>query len=249
MSGDVPWYVSAFGADYLAVYPHRDVDSARREVANLLARAPFSGPMLDLCCGFGRHTLALRERGVDVFGVDLSADLLARARDLPGGEHLRGRLVRADARAVPFADGAFGSVVNLFSSFGYFGDAGDARVLAEIARLLRPGGHALLDLMNPARIRKGLVPRSESRRGKALLREVRSLEEEGRRVVKEVTLEVPGEEPRRWREDVRLYEHEEIVAAAARLGLSCEAAWGGFEGAPFEPDAERQVLLLARSQG
>lgn len=248
MSDDVPWYVSAFGADYLEVYPHRDLDSARREVAGLVALAPLSGRVLDLCCGFGRHTLALVERDVDVFGVDLSADLLDRATLLPGGERLRGRLVRADARAVPFADGAFDGLVNLFSSFGYFGEEGDARVLAEIARLLRPGGHALLDLMNPARIRAGLVPRSETRRGRALLHEVRSLADGGRRVVKEVTLELPGSAPRRWREDVRLYEHEELVAAAARSGLAPEGVWGDFDGAPFGPDAPRQVVLLARAR-
>ena len=51
-------------------------------------------------------------------------------------------------RRLPFRDGAFEAVANLFTSFGYFFDeAQNRRVLGEIARVLRPGGAFLLDLM------------------------------------------------------------------------------------------------------
>ncbi len=63
---------------------------------------------------------------------------------LAGGERLRGRLFRGDARAVPFGDGSFDAVLNLFSSFGYFGEQGDGQVLGEIARLVRPGGQVVI---------------------------------------------------------------------------------------------------------
>ena len=240
-----PWWIEAFRADYLAVYPHRDLESARREVAHLLEQG-VRGRVLDLCCGFGRHALALRERGADVFGMDLSAELLARARELPDGQLLHGRLVRADARAVPFASGCFDALVSLFSSFGYFGDDGDARVLSEIARVLRPGGVAWLDLMNPERIRAGIVPESRTERGGAVLEERRHLEQGGRRVVKDVVLRLDGGAARSWRESVRLYDTLELEKLALQRGLALLGVQGDFDGSALRAQSPRQILRLSK---
>ena len=243
---ETPWYVAAFGADYTAVYPHRDLPSARREVAHLL-EAGVGGRVLDLCCGFGRHALAMAEAGVDVLGVDLSPELLVRARELPGAAALDGRLVRADARAVPCHDGAFDAVVNLFSSFGYFGEDGDAQVLDEVARLVRPGGRAVLDLMNPARIRAALVPASSREVEGGVLEERRALADGGRRVTKDVRLVLADGGERRWREDVRMYEHGELVELLRARGLEVTRVEGDFDGTHFGPDAPRQLVHLRRA--
>lgn len=256
-----PWYERAFRDDYRLVYAHRDLAAARDEVGWLVEQG-LAGRVLDLCCGFGRHTLALAERGLDAFGLDLSAELLAAARELEGFEHrLAGRLVRADATRVPFADACFDGVAVLFSSFGYFGEEGDARMLREVARVLRPGGLAVLDLMNPARIRAGLVPDSRRSGPGFELVERRRLEEGGRRVVKEVELTLTdpaagGPGARRWREDVRMYEPAEVRALLGRSGLVLERAAGDFGLAPEAvegawsgpaPGAPR-MLLFARAR-
>lgn len=239
------WFEEAFRADYRAVYPHRDLEAARPEARWLVAHG-VRGRTLDLCCGFARHTLLLREAGVDVFGLDLSEDLLAAARTLPGAEQqLAGRLVRGDARELPFASASFGSLVNLFSSFGYFGELGDERVLAEIGRVLRPGGLAVLDLMNPAFVRANL--RDETRREGEdfLLRERRALVDGGRRVVKDVELVRHGES-RRWREDVRLYELPELRTKLATHGLDVREVHGGFADEPAGDSAPRLLLVVTR---
>jgi SAM-dependent methyltransferase len=240
-----PWWVEAFRADYLTVYPHRDLESARQEVAHLVEQG-VRGRVLDLCCGFGRHALALRKRGADVFGLDLSPDLLARARELPDGELLHDRLVRADARAIPFASGCFDALVNLFSSFGYFGDDGDARVLSEIARVLRPGGLAVLDLMNPERIRDGIVPESRTERDGVVLNEHRRLEDGGRRVVKDVVLRLDGGAARSWRESVRLYDARELETLALHRGLALLGVQGDFDGSALRPQSPRQMLRFSK---
>lgn len=246
MTNTEPWYVSAFKANYREVYPHRDLASARAEVKWLVEQG-LQGRTLDLCCGFGRHSLAMAQAGLDVFGLDLSEELLVQASGLPEGQRLDGRLSRADARKLPYGANSFDSVANLFSSFGYFGERGDAEVLDGIARVLRPGGFLVMDLMNPARIRAGLVPRSEREQGGARLIERRALEDGGRRVTKEVRLEHPDGRVHSWREDVRMYEPAEMLDLLHARGISVVGTYGSFAGASFGPEAERQ-LLLARAE-
>lgn len=242
---ETPWYVEAFRGDYRRVYPHRDLASAQREVEWLLSLG-LEGRLLDLCCGFGRHSVALAQAGRSVVGLDLSADLLEGVAGLPGGKRLGGRLVRADARFLPFEPASFGAVLNLFSSFGYFGDEGDALVAAEVARVLAPGGIAVFDLMNPARIRAHLVPASETRRDGLVIVERRSLEAGGSRVVKEVELSLDDGRRRSWREDVRMYDPDEIAALLAAAGFDIVRTYGDFGPVDFSAEAERQLLVARR---
>ncbi len=244
MSSLEPWYEEAFRSDYRRVYAHRDLASARSDIAFLNARG-LKGRVLDLCCGFGRHTLAMRELGIDAFGLDLSMDLLREARLLENAALLDSRLMRGDATALPFRRGIFDGVVNLFSSFGYFGELGDARMLSEIARVLKPSGIAILDLMNPAFVRANLRAESSREGQDFLVRESRSLSDGGRRVVKEVELRLADGGIRRWREDVRLYEEAELRSLLSGRGLQVESIHGEFDGRAFAADSPR-LLLSAR---
>ncbi|HEX5831463.1 MAG TPA: class I SAM-dependent methyltransferase [Gemmatimonadaceae bacterium] len=104
---------------------------------------PAGARVLDVPCGQGRHAHLLAEAGFDVDGLDYSEDLLARARERGTGRTLR--YTRGDMRRLPARwTRRFDVVLNLFTSFGFFlNPADDRRVLAEFARVLRPGGTLL----------------------------------------------------------------------------------------------------------
>ena len=153
-----PWWKTAFGAHYESLYAHRDDASAVAEVAGLLPRLrQVPGPILDACCGNGRHLAALRAAGLPAFGFDLSADLLRSANHR---SQCRERMVRCDMRT-PAVSGGWGAVLVLFTAFGYFDDKTNATCLATFAQLLVPGGLLVLDLPNPQAIKQKLIPRSE----------------------------------------------------------------------------------------
>jgi ubiquinone/menaquinone biosynthesis C-methylase UbiE len=154
------WWESWFGEEYLDLYPHRNQESARREVAFALARlGPEPLPILDLCCGSGRHSVRFAERGLPPVGLDYSFSLLDLARERAPAL----RLVRADMRRLPFGDGCFRSVVNFFTSFGYFvREADNVAVVAEIDRVLAEGGRFLCDTFSLDYVLSRLVP-EESR--------------------------------------------------------------------------------------
>lgn len=110
--------------------------------------------LVDVGCGTGRHMGALAERGVRAVGVDISQGLLAAAA-VHGSS---AAFLRADARAMPLPDASADVVICLCQ--GGFGitPGGDADVLAEIARVLRPSGRLALTAFSLAFATRWLAP-------------------------------------------------------------------------------------------
>ena len=145
----------AFFSDfYLRAYADDERDAEAEAQALAAARLAGVEPgadVLDVPCGFGRHTIPLARAGYRVVGVDRSAALLEEARRRAGGERWP-KLTRADYRELPFAEATFDAALNLFTSLGYLGDEEDAKVLAAIRRVLRPGAKLVLETMHRDRL-------------------------------------------------------------------------------------------------
>lgn len=236
------WFERWFGEEYLALYPHRDEAEAERAVA-LLARHGIGTAgqrVLDLACGAGRHARALAGRGAAVVGFDLSHPLLLAARTRGAGD-----LVRGDMRALAFRDGAFDAVVNLFTSFGYFADdAEHAAVLADVARILKPGGRFALDFLNAPRVRATLVPRDERRTSRQVIVQERRLTPDGRFVEKTIHT---GDDARMFVERVRLFGRDDLEAMLRGAGLAPRHVWGNYAGDGHTDDSERLILIAERA--
>ena len=104
------------------------------------AVAPDEDPrVLDAGCGTGRMSRYLADRGCRVSGVDLSPRMVAMARrDHPDLTFTVGSLTD-----LPYADDRFAGVM-LWYSIIHTPPAGQARIFAEAARVLRPDGHLLV---------------------------------------------------------------------------------------------------------
>jgi SAM-dependent methyltransferase len=111
---------------------------------------PRPGRLLDLGCGTGRLLLAFARKGYAVVGVDLSAEMLAVAREKAAAAGVTVGLLRANlAELGILADGAFDAAACLFSTLGMvIGAEQRRRVLAHVFRVLRPGGRFLLHVHN-----------------------------------------------------------------------------------------------------
>lgn len=245
---DAPWYLVAFGAHYTSVYPHRDDEEAARDVAFLLRvlEMPSGAVVLDLACGTGRHLSHLARAGLCAMGVDRSEELLKQARE-QGLD-----VVCADMRRLPLRAGAFESVVNLFTSFGYFeDDAENARVLEEISRVLRPGGRFLIDHINADALRSELVPETRREGDGFTIIERRAIDPERRRVEKRVFLERNSrthEDALQYVESVRYYRKDEMTEQLARAGLRAVSWHGSLRGDPFAPGAPRMVVVAEKRE-
>ena len=107
---------------------------------------------LDVCCGTGDLALELRRRiGLDgrVVGSDFSEPMLELARRKSGDEGLPVEFGWADALDLPYGDGSFDAVT---IGFGARNLADLDKGLAEMARVLRPGGRlVILEITRPQR--------------------------------------------------------------------------------------------------
>jgi SAM-dependent methyltransferase len=114
--------------------------------------------VLDLACGHGALANQLAARGCRVTGLDSSEVFLNRARTDAAALTLNVDYVSGDMRALPPWTGRFDRVINWTTAFGYFDDAANRTVLAEIARVLRPGGRLAMDLDNMAKFLMAYTP-------------------------------------------------------------------------------------------
>ena len=232
------WWTTAFRRPYLRAYAHRDEASAEREaafVATLLGLAP-GGRLLDAGCGAGRHARAFARRGARVTGLDLSAELLAEAREKDGVGYVLG-----DVRRLPFAGGAFGHAVSLFTAFGYFDEAGDRTHLTELRRVLAPGGTFAIDFLNPPHVIGSLVPESSRESAGLAIRERRRIREG--RVEKDVEIrETASGATHRWTESVYLYDRARLESLLLAAGFGVTAVHGDLAGGAWSDRAPRLVL-------
>jgi SAM-dependent methyltransferase len=98
--------------------------------------------VLDIGCGYGRHSFEALRRGARVVALDLSdtelKDVLGMFKALAESEHVAiGSAVNANALQLPFADDSFDHVI---ASEVLEHIPLDTDAMAEIARVVRPGG-------------------------------------------------------------------------------------------------------------
>src|SRR5215208_6161316 len=99
-----------------------------------------TGEVLEVAVGTGRN-LAFYPVEVSLTGIDLSPGMLAIARERARQLGLNADLREADTQALPFPDASFDTVVCTLSLCNI---PDDRRALAEMKRVLRPGGRLLL---------------------------------------------------------------------------------------------------------
>jgi ubiquinone/menaquinone biosynthesis C-methylase UbiE len=99
-----------------------------------------SGQVLEVAVGTGRN-FGFYPHGIRLTGIELSAEMLAIARRRAAEVGLQAELLQGDAQALAFPDASFDTVVCTFSLCSI---PDDRKAVAEMKRVLRPGGHLLL---------------------------------------------------------------------------------------------------------
>jgi SAM-dependent methyltransferase len=209
---------------------------------------PAGSRVLDVPCGQGRHAHLLAETGFRVDGLDYSAHLIAKAKARGTGPSLH--YTRGDMRRLPARwTSRFDAVLNLFTSFGFFtSPADDARVVAEFARVLRPGGA----LVWHGGSRDGVMARFLTRdwwksHDGTMIGHRRRFDPLSGLLTIDTDWEGPsGRGTRQHR--IRLYTATRLAELCLDAGLIVEEAYDGWNDRPLRRRSSEMVLVARKRQ-
>ncbi len=123
----------------------RGKTSARQIVKLLKKYGIHKGNLLEVGCGNGRISLPLAQQGLKVTGVDISPVFISDARRRVRTSRIRADFIVGDMRRLKsVVRGRFDVALSIWTAIGYYDKKTDKRVLAQVARLLKPKGLLLV---------------------------------------------------------------------------------------------------------
>jgi ubiquinone/menaquinone biosynthesis C-methylase UbiE len=232
----------------------------RRDVAfwrRVAAKA--KGPVLELGCGTGRVSLPLARAGIDLVGIDRSAQMLERARQRIAkapSRHLTTalRLVRADIRQLPFEDETFPMVIAPYGILQSLIRPRDlTATLASVARVIETGGTFGIDLVPDVPKWREYENRVQLR-GKArgaqitLIESVRQDPKRHLTTFLQTYIERRGGATREHKFDLtfRTLSVRQMSGQLERAGFRVDAVLGDYRGRPWDDRADVWIIMAKK---
>jgi SAM-dependent methyltransferase len=206
VTGPVFEFSEVFDEDYLYFYgPQLEaVSDTQADTIWRLLDLERGMEVLDLACGHGRIANRLAQRGARVTGLDATSLFVEHARRDASERGVEVDYVCGDMRSLSWPEHRFERVISWFTSFGYFDDIDNHKVLSEAYRVLRPGGRLLLENNNLAELLPRWLPAVVVERDGDLMIDRSTFEPATGRAVTERTC-VRGGRVRRFTFTVRMF--------------------------------------------
>jgi len=131
---------------------YRDLSAGERPPVPAFPLQGDGERLIDIGCSWGRWTVAAARAGFHPLGVDPQLGPLLAAKRFAAKNRRNVQFVCADARRLPFKDGAFRHAFS-YSTLQHFRDADFSRALQEIARVLSASGTSTIQMANRAGLR------------------------------------------------------------------------------------------------
>ncbi len=236
--------------DYLYFYRETLTDErTEKEVSALVGLLEVDRPvkMLDLACGFGRHTNRLAALGHTMTGIDLTPGFLDIARHDAQDRNVQVDYRQGDMREIDF-DKEFDRVLLVFTAFGYFSDDENLQVLVRIRKALKPGGLLVFDSHNRDAQTKSMLPYFVVEKEGNLMIDRYSFESmTGRWYNRRIVIRDGVRKDKPF--FVRLYNASEIQALLVQAGLELFHIYASFDGQEFSADSRRMVVVARKPFG
>lgn len=225
------------------------VEDTKRQVDFLINKLKLSGNerILDLACGFGRHSLEFARRGFDVTGVDITPAYIAFASEKALSEKWNAHFHCADIRSINYHN-EFDVVLNMADgAIGYLeNDTENHRIFEVISAALKPGGKHFMDIMNGDYAHTHFPCKLWDSGEKGLTLSQFEWNEDTKTMLY-------GQKDYRYGEalckpeilegnPIRLYTYEEIKEIFTPLGMCLKKSYADFTGAPLTRN-DIQMLL------
>lgn len=206
--------------------------------------------VLDVPCGYGRHSIELAKRGYQVSGYDINKTHLEIAKERAAQQEATVEFKEQNMITIK-DDQKFDAVINMFYSFGFFEkDEENMEALKRFYRALKPGGKFLMHTdVNIPLILKGRYKEDETRSLKSggRLQIVDRYDSKKKRINGTWIITRPdgGKEQKSY--SVRVYEKEEFAKLCLEVGFQGCEVFSDWAGAPYDEDGE-EIMFVAHKK-
>ena len=247
------WYEKFYSGAFDPIVGFKDEATTLKEAMFALdvLDLPREAYLLDLACGFGRHSAIFSSSGLNVVGLDASTYYIATAKANAQKSGDSTEYIKGDMREILYTN-HFDAVVNMFTSFGFFNeDEQNLQVLQSVANALKPNGKFLLDYANPFFFVNEYVANGD-RNWKYLddgslaitKHEFNVITQREKMTAK--IIDANGTETESCY-DIRLYNPVEIEKMLVSAGLTIQQWFGDYDGADVDSLSPRLIILATKS--
>ena len=246
--------LSYFDELYMEYQQRKHPEDETRREAEFIVRALDLKPgdrVLDIGCGYGRHAVVLAEMGLKVVGLDINPAYLEIARAKARELGVSVDFVPGDMRHMPWRS-EFDGAYMFYTSFGFYDDEDNVRVLSEAASALKIGGRLLIDVRNRERL-VALAAAHGSERwrwwegwGDLLVLGEEILDLEAGRITDRRIFFKSREFKGERSISLRLYSLRELTSLMREAGLEVQDAYGDYDASPYSVTSPRMILVGRR---
>jgi 2-polyprenyl-3-methyl-5-hydroxy-6-metoxy-1,4-benzoquinol methylase len=203
--------------------------------------------ILDVGCGFGRHSIELARRGYRVVGMDAAAAMIKAAR-----ERAMETAVSIDfqvAKAEQFTTSTlFDAAICLFTSLGQITDSGENSALVyRVCEALKPGGMFLVEVPQRDPAVAQLKAAEQFGNGANYTAVTRAYNSTTQTVFETFT-QVSGVQKQVFTLHYRLFDRQAVTALLQEAGFVIHAAYGSYAGDPLTT-VNDTMLIVAKKTG
>ena len=232
---------------YPFIFSDEKFERADQQIEQILSLIEFDGDsVLDLCCGPGRHAVALAKRGFTVTGVDATPFLLDKARETAQAQNVDIEWVLEDMRDF-VRPAAYDLVLNMFTSFGYFDNKDDdLKVLHNILENLKPDGICIVDVIGKESLAKKYQPTiSHNTPDGTILVQRHEIFDDWTRIRNEWII-IRNGKTKTFKFHHTIYSGQELKDLLGRAGFKKVQLFGGLDGGEYGPDATRLIAVARK---
>ena len=208
-----------------------------------------SALILDVPCGYGRHSIALAKKGFLVTGSDLNTCHLEFAKKQAKKNSAKVKFIKENMIDIDYKP-KFDAVVNMFYSFGFFEkEKENFKVLQNFFKVLKPGGKFLMHTdVNIPRILNGKYKHDEVRTLKSgkKLRIIDDYDPVTKRMNGAwILIDKKGNEERKDY-SVRVYTKDEFIKLCKRAGFKFCEVFSDLSGKPYDSNSEDMIVVATK---
>jgi SAM-dependent methyltransferase len=201
--------------------------------------------ILDLCCGPGRHSIEFAKKGYSVTGVDRTSTYIKKAQEQATSSGVKIDFIIEDMRKFRKSN-EFDVVLNLYTSFGYFANPDDDKlVLNNIFSSLKNDGKLLIEMMGKEILARIFLERNWYKKGEVIYLEERKIED-GWGMISNKWILIDDNKTKEYNFRHRIYSGVELSMLLRDIGFKSVKLYGDLKNSPYDNTATRLVALASK---